>query len=79
MPVAAVTAASTVASVFSGDQPAAAQASTTDEAMADRKISPTSWTWPAGGHNSAALITTRAAQHHGAAWNGMAGPHCLHA
>lgn len=44
MPVADVMAASTVASVFSGDTPALVQASTTEDAMADRKISPTSCT-----------------------------------
>lgn len=46
MPVAEVMAASTVASVSAGAQPAAVQACTTALAIEDRKIKPTSCTWP---------------------------------
>lgn len=58
MPVAAVMAASTVASVSSRDHPASVQACTTAVAMDDRKISPTSCTCPARGAQARAQDTS---------------------
>lgn len=49
MPVVRLMIASTVASVSAGGTPAAVHCCTTAEAMADRKIRPTSCTWPAPG------------------------------
>lgn len=77
MPVVRLTAASTVASVSAGGTPAATHCCTTAEAMADRKMRPTSCTWPApkGQPQAAppeASQQRQACMHAGLAWRDWA-------